>query len=112
MSNKIACPACGQEILGERFMAPTHSRAVWYRFEGQPYQCPRCRVALGYDRRTRVLLVVVGGLVAIFMGLVILDFLPVVTIFIVPQILYWWFFRVRRLVVKNAHNKRLWFNRS
>lgn len=86
-------------------MALTHRRTSWYRFERQSYQCPSCRVALGYDRRTYVLLGVVGGLVAVLMGLVILDFLPVVTILIVPQILYWWFFKVRRLVVKNAHNK-------
>lgn len=105
MNSRISCPACGGGIEGERFMAPLPNRAAWYKFERQEYKCPHCGVALGYDRKTNLLIAVIGLSVTVLTGLVVVGKLPVFVIGVVPSFLFIWFFKARRLVVRAAHNK-------
>ena len=105
MNSRISCPACSGDIVAERFMAPLPSRAAWYKFERQDYRCPHCGVALTYDRKTNILIAVIGLLVTALTGLVVMGELPVFAIGIAPSLLFIWFFKARRLVVRSAHNK-------
>ena len=86
-------------------MAPLPNRAAWYKFGLQEYKCPHCGAALGYDRKTNLLIAVIGLSVTALTGLVVVGELPVFVIGVVSPFLFIWFFKALRLVVRSAHNK-------
>jgi len=72
MSNKIACPSCGDEIEGEKFQYPVKDEIRWYQFVKMKPHCPHCGVSLRYKAETQVLVYSIG--VVFFLSILLVSY--------------------------------------